>query len=700
MKGDQPRVLLVDDNELNLFLLMDMLQELDVVPIIAESGKEALEFLARHEFALILLDVEMPGMDGYQVLNQLSGNPKTSEIPVLFMSANLANVQDANHSKLLRPVDYIHKPINKRVLLEKVQTYLNIQNQFGFLSEYYQEKIRSDSRNPEGMLALSGDGTIEYANPTAVALLRTSLPRLLGLYFETLLERSHHEVVSNWQNSVLFQACKSEKTTKIEHTIFWCGDGHKLIVSFVAYPLAPGARSISRADTLIVFNEIENQQYADEKLSDLVNFDPLTRLVNRKSFEEMCQVAIHSMHSGETIALMLWNMDHFDYINESLGHDVGDLLIKAIAERLGNCIPPSSTLARIGGDEFALLMPGLVNSQAAITAAHALQTVFRAPFLVSGNEIYVSASTGIVTVPESGTNVERLMRNADRSLKKAKAAGRGRVEVYNSAMAIANVASFEMAAELNQVLARKQLYVTYKPIINLNSTRVRGMEARLYWRHQDYGTLAMEEFQEIAEESGMMPVIGEWALREACQHWQQWNASGSETGIAELFRLRVKLSLVHLLYRGFEKLLDEILGDYGIAPDALEIEVSEGQLNRQNLAAFIAVFKILNQRGVRIILDDFGSNYLTLATLDEVNFQGVKLGGDFLRSTLSTPRCDIVLKSVIDIAHEYGAEVSAAEVSRGDQIALLRKLGCDTGALFEKEFGADEIPAYLLSERS
>lgn len=128
MKGDQPRVLLVDDNELNLFLLMDMLQGLDVVPIIAESGKEALEFLARHEFALILPDVEMPGMDGYRVLNQLSGNPKTSEIPVLFMSANLANVQDANHSKLLRPVDYIHKPINKRVLLEKVQTYLNIQN--------------------------------------------------------------------------------------------------------------------------------------------------------------------------------------------------------------------------------------------------------------------------------------------------------------------------------------------------------------------------------------------------------------------------------------------------------------------------------------------------------------------------------------------------------------------------------------------
>ena len=161
----------------------------------------------------------------------------------------------------------------------------------------------------------------------------------------------------------------------------------------------------------------------------------------------------------------------------------------------------------------------------------------------------------------------------------------------------------------------------------------------------------------------------------------------------------MKLSLVHLLYRGFEKLLDEILGDYGIAPEALEIEVSEGQLNRQNLAAFIAVFKILNKRGVRIILDDFGSNYLTLATLDEVNFQGVKLGGDFLRSTLSTSRCDIVLKSVIDIAHEYGAEVSAAEVSRGDQIALLRKLGCDTGALFEKEFCADEIPAYLLTER-
>lgn len=698
MKDEQPRVLLVDDNELNLFLLMDMMQELDVVPIIAETGTEALDFLSRHEFALIILDVEMPGMDGYQVLNKLSSNPRTSEIPVIFMSANLADEQDAAHSKLLRPVDYIHKPINKTILLAKLRASLDIQNKFGFLSQYYQDKIRGENQKPEGMIALSSEGTIEYANPTAVALLRTSLPRLLGLYFETLLERSHHEVVSNWQNSVLFQACKSEKTTKVEHTIFWCGDGHKLIVSFVAYPLAQGAKSISNADTLIVFNEVESQQYADEKLSDLVQFDPLTRLVNSESFEEMCQVAIQSMAAGDTIAIMLWNLDHFDYVNESLSHAVGDQLIKAISERLGNCIPPSSTLARIGGDEFALLMPGLANSQAALTSAHALQTVFRAPFLVNGNEIYVSASAGIVTVPESGTHIDRLMRNADRSLKKAKASGRGRVEIYNSAMAIANVASFEMAAELNQVLVRKQLNVTYKPIISLNSTRVRGMEARLYWSHPEYGRLAMEEFQEIAEESGMMPVIGEWALKEACQHWRTWEISCDQRDPSDAFRLRIKLSLVHLLYRGFEKSLDEILEAYDMAPEALEIEVSEAQLNRQNLAAFITVFKILNTRGVRIILDDFGSNYLTLATLEEVNFQGVKLGGDFLRSTLSTPRCDVVLKSVIDIAHEYGAEVSAAEVSRGDQIALLRKLGCDTGALFEKEFGADEIPGYLSSE--
>ncbi len=698
MKEEQPRVLLVDDNELNLFLLMDMMQELDVVPIIAETGAEALDFLSRHEFALIILDVEMPGMDGYQVLNKLSSNPNTSEIPVIFMSANLADEEDAAHSKLLRPVDYVHKPINKKILLNKLSACLDIQTKFGFLSQYYQDKIRGENQKPEGMIALSSEGTIEYANPTAVALLRTSLPRLLGLYFETLLERSHHEVVSNWQNSVLFQACKSEKTTKVEHTIFWCGDGHKLIVSFVAYPLAQGAKSISNADTLIVFNEVESQQYADEKLSDLVQFDPLTRLVNSESFEEMCQVAIQSMVAGDTIAIMLWNLDHFDYINETLSHAIGDQLIKAISERLGNCIPPSSTLARIGGDEFALLMPGLANSQAALTTAHALQTVFRAPFLVNGNEIYVSASAGIVTVPESGTHIDRLMRNADRSLKKAKVSGRGRVEIYNSAMAIANVASFEMAAELNQVLTRKQLYVTYKPIISLNSTRVRGMEARLYWSHPEYGKLGMDEFQEIAEESGMMPVIGEWALKEACQHWKSWELPSKHREQSETFRLRIKLSLVHLLYRGFEKSLDEILQALDMAPEALEIEVSEAQLNRQNLAAFIAVFKILNTRGVRIILDDFGSNYLTLATLEEVNFQGVKLGGDFLRSTLSTPRCDVVLKSVIDIAHEYGAEVSAAEVSRGDQIALLRKLGCDTGALFEKEFGAEEISSYLSSE--
>jgi diguanylate cyclase (GGDEF)-like protein len=693
MSEDQARVLLVDDNELNLFLLMDMLQGLDVVPIIAESGAEALEFASRHQFAMILVDTRLGDMDGYQLLNQLAANPATAQVPVVFMAPNLSDPEAAVHSPLLRPTATIYKPVNRNLLQETVKLYADLDNRFAFLSNYYREKISSDDNEPEGMMALNSEGIVQYANPTAVAMLRTDLRQLQGLYFETLLEQSHHEVISNWQNSVLFQACKNEKTTKVEHTILWCGDGHKLVVSFVVYPLAEGARSIANVDTLIVFKEVQDQKYADEKLSALVTYDPLTRLINRHSLEEMTYVAIESLRPGQSIALMLWNLDLFDYINESLGHEVGDQLLKAVAQRLGNCIPPGSTLARLGGDEFALLLPGLSNGAEAIRAAHALLTVFKASFLVNGNEIYVSASAGIVTVPECGRQPDKLLRNADRALKKAKTAGRGRVEMYNSAMAIANVASFEMASELHQVLARKQLSLSYKPIINLASTRVRGMEARLYWRHQDFGILAAEEFQTIAEEAGLMPAIGEWAMQEACRHWQSWGI-----GARDNFRLRMKLSLLHLLHRGFEKSLDKILDSYDIDPACLELEVSEADLNRDNLVAFVAAFKHLNNKGVRIILDDFGSNYLTLATLEEVEFQGVKLGGDFLRSTMSTPRCDAVLKSVIDIAHEYGAEVSAAEVQRGDQVALLRKLGCDTGAVYEREYGADEIPAFLRTE--
>ena len=452
MSEDQARVLLVDDNELNLFLLMDMLQELDVVPIIAESGAEALEFAGRHQFAMILVDTKLGDMDGYQLLNHLAANPATAQVPVVFMAPNLADPEADTHSSLLRPTATIYKPVNRKLLRDTVQFYADLDSRFAFLSNYYREKICSDDNVPEGMMALNSEGIVQYANPTAVAMLRSSLPQLQGLYFETLLEQSHHEVVSNWQNSVLFQACKNEKTTKVEHTIFWCGDGHKLVVSFVVYPLAEGARSIANVDTLIVFKEVQDQKYADEKLSALVTYDPLTRLINRQSFEEMTLVAIESLRPGQSIAIMLWNLDHFDYINESLGHEVGDQLLKAVAQRLGNCIPPGSTLARLGGDEFALLLPGLNNGAEAVRAAHALLTVFKASFLVNGNEIYVSASAGIATVPESGRQPDKLLRNADRALKKAKQSGRGRVEIYNSAMAIANVASFEMASELHQVL--------------------------------------------------------------------------------------------------------------------------------------------------------------------------------------------------------------------------------------------------------
>lgn len=692
MTSAQPRVLLVDDNELNLFLLLDMLQELDVVPITAESGAEALEFTCRHDFALILLDIEMPGMDGYQVLNQLASNADTAEIPVIFMSANMTDADAKSHGTMLVPVDTIYKPVNKTLFLHKMSTYLELNAKFGFLSRYYREKIRTENATPEGMLALDQDGNIAFANPTATALLRTSLPQLIGLYFETLLERPHHEVDSNWHNSVLYQACKNQQTSKVEHALLCCGDGHQLVVSFIAFPLREKEKSQSDADALIVFQEIQSQEYCDDKLSALVNFDPLTRLINKDSFEEMAKIAIETMSVGESLALILWNLDHFDYINESLGYELGDRLMQAIAQRLSNCIPATSTLARIGGDEFALLLPSLANTGVAIMTAHALLTVFKGSFLVGGHEIFVSASAGIATCPESGTKLSILMRNADRALKKAKSNGRDRVEIYSKAMALASVASFQMATDLHQVLVKKQLFLSYKPVINLQSTKLSGVETRLYWRHPKQGVLASDEFQTVAEESGLMPAIGEWVLAEACRNWQSWVLPEG----AEKFKLRVKMSLFHLLYRGFERALDTLLQASGFDPACFEFEISEASLNRDNLAAIVSLFKLLNNRGIRIILDDFGSNYLTLATLEEVEFHGVKLGGEFLRSTLATPRCDVVLKSVIDIAHEYGAEVTVAEISRGDQIALLRKLGCDKGSLFDKEFGVEEMRIELL----
>lgn len=693
MYSDQPRVLLVDDNEINLFLLMEMLDEVDVVPIIAETGAEALEFASRHEFAVIILDVDMPGMSGYQVLNKLAADPRTSETPVIFMSPNLAQAELNSHSAILAPADSIHKPINKKLFVEKIQKYLSLESQYGYLSRYYQENLRGNDQAPEGMIALNGQGHIVFANPTAVAMLRTTLPKLEGLYFETLLERAAHNVSSGWQNSVLYHACKNDRTTKVEHTLFWCGDGHKLIVSFVAYPLSETSRSIADVDALIVFSEIQDQKYSDAKLTSLVHFDPLTRLSNRQSFEEMAQVAIEGTRQGESTAILLWNLDHFDYINESLGHEIGDQLLKAIAQRLSNCLPINASLARMGGDEFVILLPKLENPQSTITMAHALLTVFKGSFLVGGHEIYVSASAGIATSPESGSRVDTVLRNADKALKKAKRAGRGRVEVYSTALALANVANFEMATELNQVMINKQLVLHYKPVINLSSTRLCGIEAQIYWQHPKQGLLGITDFQSIAEEIGLMPTIGEWVLRQACTNWQSWNIPTSEN-----IRLRVKLSLIHLLFKGFRGSLERVLNDTNFNPNYLEIEVSEANLNRDNLVAFVAGFRYLNSMGVRIIIDDFGSNYLALATLDDVKFHGVKLGSDFLKSTLSTTRCDVVLKSVIDIAHEYGAQVTAAEVARGDQIALLRKLGCDSGSLFNKEFSASEVPMHLLHD--
>jgi len=696
MTASETRILLVDDNELNLFLLMDMLQELDVLPIIAESGKEALEFAQRHDFALILLDLEMPDMDGYSVLNKLAGNPVTSEIPVIFMNPNLGDVEWHSHNKQLSPVDSIYKPINKKILIDKVSGYLKVHKRFNSLSNYYSDKIKTENPVPEGVLALNQLGNIIYANPTAVALLRTTLPKLMGLYIETLMERSHNEVISNWQSSVLYHACKDNKTTKVEHTIFWCADGHKLVVTFVAYPLHGDDIPINNVDTMIVFQEIEDQQYSDEKLSGLIKFDPLTRLVNNESFEEIIQVAIESSSSGESLAVMMWGLDHFDYLNTSLGREFGDQVLKAVAQRFGQSISMSSTLSRPGGDEFALLMPALSNTRAAIANAHALLTVFKKPFLVSGHEIFVSASAGIATYPEAGNSVTELLVNARKALKGAKLEGAGSVKMFNDPVATDNVASIELEQELQQVLKRNELFLAYHPVISLESETVSGVEAELYWRHPQRGILPASEFLPVAEEAGLMPAIGEWTIREACLQRSRWQAVKKHSQLA----LRLKVSQFMLLDLGFHDLLIQILAETGMQATCLELEVIEANLSKENLTGFVNTFKQLNELGVKIILDDIGSNYLHMASIEGVVFHGVKLSPHFLNSFTEASGSDAVLQTVVDTVHEFGAEMIASDTTNAEQMALLRRVGFDKaqGSYFYQEIAAEEMQDFIFKE--
>jgi diguanylate cyclase (GGDEF)-like protein len=438
--------------------------------------------------------------------------------------------------------------------------------------------------------------------------------------------------------------------------------------------------------------EVLQHQLAAERAEYLAYYDSLTALPNRSMFSKLLQQAISlARRNGTQLAVLFVDLDRFKNINDTLGHEAGDLLLQEVGKRLQGCLRESDTVARLGGDEFVALLPALRDAADVEVIAHKILAATSKSFVVHGQEFRVTASVGVSTYPKDGEDEQSLMKNADIAMYQAKEEGKNNFQFYSSQM---NTNSFERLAlesSLRRALDRDEFQLHYQPKIDARSDGIVGMEALLRWQHPELGMVAPTKFIPVAEETGLIVSIGKWVLKTACTQ----NVAWQKKGLPHL-NMAVNLSRRQFSDEGLLRDVTSILKDTGMSPALLELEITESTL-MHDVDNAVCTLKAFKEMGVRIAIDDFGTGYSSLSNLMQFPVDTIKIDGSFIRDLSSQPENRGIAEAIIAMGRTLSLTVIAEGVETKAQVDFLRERACDEfqGFYFSKAVTAGKFAELL-----
>lgn len=716
---DKVYLLIVDDRPENLLALEAVIEQEDYVIMKASSGEEALKQLLKHDFAAVLLDVQMPGMDGFAAAKIIKARERTKNTPILFITANNLESEHIFTGYSVGASDYILKPVDPFILKSKVESYADLYRmkrklvkQAALLAEKSNElekmnkelmltaaKLRDSEAlanvisltSMDSMIVVNQEGLIIKTNPAVQGMFGCDPEQLLGQPIDLLFteENARRTIRRLLQNSLYYDAFDaSEAVQEVSAARL---DGSQFPAEIQA------GKGFFQKETILALTlrDITKKKQAQQMIAHMAYYDALTNLPNRRMFHERLTEWIHqAKNSNQPLAVLYLDMDRFKSINDSLGHLIGDLMLQAIALRIMENLREGDLAARIGGDEFNVLLPG-TSRERALDIASQIVTAFKKPFHIDNYELYISTSIGISVFPYDGEDSISLLKNTDAALYRAKEQGKNKYTVYHTGMNIQTYRSFVLQNDLRKAIDRDELFLVYQPRLDVCTGQITSAEVLLRWNHPSWGLIMPSDIIPLAEETGFMMELGQWALETVCKQSRAWKEHGYPS-----VRLAVNFSIQNLMSKDLAERLTDLMHRYEVLPSALEIEITESIIVDDH-SQITQLINQLRLQGVTISIDDFGKGYSSLNSIRQVPADILKIDKSFIHDlSAASTESTALLSTIIMLARSLKLQVIAEGVETEEQLQLLKQLGCDMiqGCLFSRPVPSDQFERLLVNE--
>ncbi|MFH1912817.1 MAG: EAL domain-containing protein [Pseudomonadota bacterium] len=703
-------ILVVDDERINLMLIEGILRGQGMRVITAMSGDEALAVAEKSNLAVVLLDVMMPGMDGFELAERLRASEHTRTVPIIFITAISKEQRNVFRGYELGAVDYLFKPVEPEILRSKV----------GIFSELHRKNLSLETatRRLENVVAelegsqaalreseqryrmvadyiydweswLGPDGEAIYISPSCERITGYSPVRFVE--DPELMQRIvHPDDFAAWHNYMMGSSSMEEGIDyRINHQ-----DAHVRWVSMVRHAVED--ESGQPLGVRISVRDVTSRKHMEQRIKHSSLHDTLTGLPNRALLlDRLSQAVERSARMGAYFAVLFINLDRFQVVNDHFGHMVGDRILVEIGVRLRRIVRPVDTVARFGGDDFVVIFEEMHRKLDVRDMVRVVRESFAEPFEIDGVEFPITASMGLEIARGYGEDRNNLVHNAQLAMYKAKGSGKNRCVTYAVGMREGAASVLAMESELKRALRAREFEAYFQPIVTLADGQLYGFEALARWHHPERGVVSPGEFIPVAEETGLIVELGEQILEDACRTLSRWRSI--YPAAAELI-MSVNISARQFGEAGLVDMVKRILEDTGLPASLLKLEITETVVMLDAVESSIRL-NLLKSLGIMLSIDDFGTGYSSMSYLQKFPMDQLKIDLSFVRLMEKGPENIEIIRAIVNMAHSLRLRVVAEGIETERQRDLLYSLQCDYGQgyLYAIPLPGSEAEAFLSS---